>query len=128
MIFTKGAHQNAKIQTFYCSREISPNLHSNRLLLLTSAKKVQRSYASWYWRVMQNLKKNRFVSKMRKTWWISILVLKGLQNLHFDWCLWLVPHGAEDSCKIWRKTDLWFGKWHEEFSKFSPEHPRKSKN
>ena len=30
--------------------------------------------------------------------------------------------------KIWRKTDLSFQKWHEEFSKFSPEHVWKSKN
>ena len=31
-------------------------------------------------------------------------------------------------CKIWRKNDLCFQKWREEFSKFSPEHVRKSKN
>ena len=31
-------------------------------------------------------------------------------------------------CNIWRKTNLCFQKWHEEFSKFSPEHLRKSKN
>ena len=37
-------------------------------------------------------------------------------------------HHTEDSCKIWRKTDFWFGKWYEEFDKFSPEHVRKSKN
>ena len=36
--------------------------------------------------------------------------------------------GTEDWCKIWRKTDLCFQKWHEEFSKFLPEHLRKSKN
>ena len=36
--------------------------------------------------------------------------------------------GTEHWCKIWRKTDLCFQKWHEEFSKFSPEHVRKSKN
>ena len=28
-------------------------------------------------------------------------------------------HDTEDSCEIWRKTDLCFGKWHEEFGKFS---------
>ena len=28
--------------------------------------------------------------------------------------------GTEYWCKIWRKTDLCFQKWHEEFSKFSP--------
>ena len=27
--------------------------------------------------------------------------------------------GTEDWCKIWRKTDLCFHKWHEEFDKFS---------
>ena len=30
-------------------------------------------------------------------------------------------------CKIWRKTDLWLGKWHEEFGRFSPEHSKVSK-
>ena len=29
---------------------------------------------------------------------------------------------TQDWCKIWRKTDLCFQKWHEEFGKFSPEH------
>ena len=36
-------------------------------------------------------------------------------------------HDTEEWCKIWRKTDLWFGKWHEEFGKFSPEHWKVSK-
>ena len=31
-------------------------------------------------------------------------------------------HNIEEWCKIWRKTDLWFEKWHEKFGKFSPEH------
>ena len=31
-------------------------------------------------------------------------------------------------CNIWRKTDLFFQKWPEEFSQFSPEHVWKSKN
>ena len=65
MIFTNVALKSAKFQSFNCSGEISPNLFFNRLLLLKvykiSAKKVQRSYVSWCWRVMQNLKKNRFV-------------------------------------------------------------------
>ena len=34
MIFTKGAHNSAKFQTFDCSGEISPNLYFDRLLLL----------------------------------------------------------------------------------------------
>ena len=46
--------------------------------------------------------------------------LKKYRRVMFD--------GTEDWCKIWRKTDLYFLKWHEEFGKFSPEHVRKSKN
>ena len=36
--------------------------------------------------------------------------------------------GTEYWYKIWRKTDLRFQKWHEKFSKFSPEGVQKSKN
>ena len=36
-------------------------------------------------------------------------------------------HDTEDWCKIWRKTDLWLGKWHEEFGKFLPEQSKVSK-
>ena len=34
---------------------------------------------------------------------------------------------TKECCKIWRKTDLWFGKWQEEFGKFSSEHVKVSK-
>ena len=30
----------------------------------------------------------------------------------------------EECCKIWRKTDLWFGKWQKKFDKFWPEHSK----
>ena len=36
-------------------------------------------------------------------------------------------HDTEGWRKIWRKTDLWFGEWHEEYSTFSPEHLKVSK-
>ena len=36
-------------------------------------------------------------------------------------------HDAREWCKIWRKSNLWFGKWHEEFGKVSPEHTKVSK-
>ena len=89
-----------------------------RLLLLKiykiSAEKVQRSYVSWYWRVMQNLKKNQFVvSKMTRIWWTLIQALNSLKNLQFDWLLsckvynvwpkkylWVIFHDTEESCKI----------------------------
>ena len=84
-------------------------------------------------KVMQNLKKNRFVvPKMTRIWWILIWALKSLNNLHFDWSLlckvynvWpkkyrgAIFHDTEVSCTIWRKTGLWFWKWYEEFGKFS---------
>ena len=38
-----------------------------------------------------------------------------------------VFHDTEEWCKVWRKTDLWLGKWHEEFGKFSAEHSKVSK-
>ena len=56
-------------------------------------------------------------------------------NLYFDGLLLLkyikfqlkkyggvMSHDTKECCKIWRKTDLLFGKWHEESSKFSSEH------
>ena len=40
----------------------------------------------------------------------------------------VIFHDNGESCKIWRKSGLWFGKWHEEFGKFSPEHSKISKS
>ena len=46
-------------------------------------KKVWRSYAWWYLRVVQNLKRNLFfVSKITRIWWFLIQALKSLKNLH----------------------------------------------
>ena len=42
-------------------------------------KKVQRSYLSWRWRVMQNLKKHWFVEKMTWIWQIFTRALKSLK-------------------------------------------------
>ena len=103
--------------------------------------KVWRSYVSWYQRMVQNLKRNLlFVSKMTKNWWILIRVLKSLKNFRFDLSLlcklynvWpkkvqrSIFYDTEESCKIWRKTDSWFGKWQEEFGKFSSGHLKMSK-
>ena len=65
MIFTKGAHQSAKFQTFDCSGEISPNLYIDRLLLLKvykiSAKKVLNSNA-------KSEEKTIFCFKNDKNW------------------------------------------------------------
>ena len=39
----------------------------------------------------------------------------------------IMSHETEEWCKIWRKTDLWFRKWHEEFGKVLPERSKVSK-
>ena len=39
----------------------------------------------------------------------------------------VIFYDTEELCKFWRKTDLWFEKWHEKFGKFSPEHLKVSK-
>ena len=39
----------------------------------------------------------------------------------------VIFHDTEEWCKVWRKTDLWFGKWREEFDKFLPDHSTVSK-
>ena len=91
--------------------------------------------------MIQNLKKKQFViSKLTRIWWISVWALKSLKNspliglFHGKYITFelkkyrgVIFHDTEESCKIWRKTDLWFGKWHEEFGKFSPEHLKVSK-
>ena len=78
-----------------------------------------------------------FVSKMKIVWWILIRALKSLNNLHFDWSFpvmfnlkknrWVIFHDTREWCKIWRKPNLWFGKYNEEFSKFSPKYLKVSK-
>ena len=83
---------------------------------------------------MQNLKKNwSVVSKMTGIWWILIRVLEVSKictsigsycekYLMFDLKKYrgVIFHDTEEWCEIWRKLDLWFGKWHEEYDNFSP--------
>ena len=65
------------------------NLHFNGLLLnkvcFVWAKKVQRSYLAWNWRVIQTLKRNRLVvSKLAwGIWQILTWALESLINFHF---------------------------------------------
>ena len=39
----------------------------------------------------------------------------------------VIFHDTEEWCKIWWKTDMWFGKWHDEYVRFSQEHLKISK-
>ena len=39
----------------------------------------------------------------------------------------VIFHDTGEWCNIWRKSELWFGKWHGEFCKCSPEYLKVSK-
>ena len=98
---------------------------------------------SWERRTMQNLKRTWLVNPklMWGSWWLLTRAFKNIKNLSFNELLLTEVYimfelkkyrgvmfdCTEDWCKIWRKTDLYFLKWHEEFGKFSPENVRKSK-
>ena len=169
----------------------SENLHFDWLLLFKAYKvldkKLQKSYVSWHWRVVQSLKKNwLLVTKITwEIWWIlmralanlkfctlmyylyrscvifdpkkvhrsSVITLKNdakfeqeltcalknyVRNLaNFDTTLkiytfidffWpkyimfelkkyrgVMHRYTKDWCKLCRKNDMWFHKWHEKF-------------
>ena len=39
----------------------------------------------------------------------------------------VIFHNTREWCKFWRKTNLWFRKWHQEFGKLWPEETKVSK-
>ena len=84
--------------------------------------------------MMKNLKRNILVvSKLREgIWRISTCALESLKNLQYIMFALkkyrgVIFHDTGEWYKLWRKADLWFGKWHEEFGKFSLEHWKVSK-
>ena len=101
MIWTKGTHRSAKFQTFDCSREISPNLYFNRLLLL----KVYKVSAKKVWRIcLMTLKSDaKFEEKLiccfkkYKNLVNFDVSTRNSQNFHFDWFL---------LCKVYITFDL----------------------
>ena len=95
-------------------------------------KKVQKSYISWHWRVIQSLKKNGLVvSNMTwRIWWILMRAVASLKicPLMCYFCQkhiisepknyrGVLCHNTKKWCKLWGGTDLCFEKWHEEFGK-----------
>ena len=106
--------------------------------ILFELKKVQRSYLSWHWRGIQNLERNRLVISIwhedfDKFWTKHSKVSKMFTLMGSFWEKYILfeiknYRGViEEWTKTWRKTYLWFGKWHEEFDKFSPGHSKVSK-
>ena len=94
ILSTKGAYQNTNLVKFYVSSRKSDILHFDGLLLskscTVSAKKVQKSYLSWHWRVMQSLKKNWLVvSNMTwGIWWIFTQPLKS-PKISLRWAIFV---------------------------------------
>ena len=106
------------------------------------ASNLQESYLSWQWKKLQNWKRNWLVSS-KLAWgiwqfWSEHLKISKICTLMG--CLWqkymtfqlkkyggVMFDGTEYWCKIWRKTDFRFQKWHEEFGKFLLEHLKVSK-
>ena len=94
ILSTKGAYQNTNLVKFYVSSRKSDILHFDGLLLskscTVSAKKVQKSYLSWHWRVMQSLKKNwLLVPKMTwGIWWIFTQPLKS-PKISLRWAIFV---------------------------------------
>ena len=120
-------------------------MYLDRLLLLKvyniSAKKVQRHYVSWHWRVIENLRKNWFVVQKRQDFgefWPEHWNVSETCTLIGSFCAKYITFGlktysgvifynTKEWFKVWRKTDLCFGKWHQEFGKFSTKHLKVSK-
>ena len=139
MIWTRGSHQSAKFRALDCSHEISPNFYFDRFLLLKvyiSAKKsikelwlmTLKSDAQFEEKVVCCFKNDENVVNFEVS-------TQHYQNFHFDWFLLWKLYSAwskklkrrylswhEESCKIGKKTDLLFGKWHEEYDISPPEH------
>ena len=85
---------------------------------------LQKSYVSWQWRMMHNLKKNWLASSKLtwRIWRILTLALKNLKNLHFNglflikvYNVWakkvqreVMFPGREDWCNIGKNTDFAF--------------------
>ena len=100
------------------------------------AKKVQRSYISWQWRVMQNWKKTdlcfpkwhekfgKFLTEHLKVsklelWWDLFIQSKKIYDLKI---YRVMCHDNEEWYKIWRGNDLSVQNLHEEFHEFWPKH------
>ena len=104
-----------------------------------SARKFQRNYVSWHWKVTQNLSENRLVTwKMTRnsvnfyasSWKFENLHLMGSfcrkDTFYIKKYRRVVSHDTGEWCKVWRKTGSWFQKLHDKFGKFSWE--QKSEN
>ena len=106
--------------SFHASSRKSENLHSDGFLLSKADKvsdeKLQKSYVSWHWRVMQSLMKN-WLLVLKMTWIICWILMRTVANLKIwktlmsYFCrniLCLSKKRAEELCVITLKNDAKF--------------------
>ena len=122
ILSTNGTYQTTNFSRFHANSRKSEIFHFDRLLLSksykVSAKKVQKSYLSWHWRVMQSLKKN-WLEVSNLTWGIWWSFTQPLQSLKISlwWALFVYKvwakkyRGAifnhnEQWCNIWINSYL----------------------
>ena len=78
--------KNDNLVNFDLSCQNSQNFHFDWFLLREVynvwPKKVQRSYLSWHWRLMQNFKKN-WLTVWKITWGIWQFFMRALETLKF---------------------------------------------
>ena len=87
-------------------------------------------------------RKTYFCFKIDKNLVNLTRALESPKNVHFGWFSFcakyttfdlkkyrgvVIFHDTKEWCKIWRKAELWFEKWHEKFCKISPEPLKVSK-
>ena len=79
--------QNLRLSTVHVKfHQVSTLICSFCWKYIILAKKVQKSYISWHWRAMLNLKKKWFVvSQITRIWSVLIRALESLKNFYFDW-------------------------------------------
>ena len=124
---------------FHVSSQKSKNLGFDGLPLSNTynvlVEKIQKSFVSWHWRVMQSLKKIwlLFPKMPCGIWWILMPAVANLKicTLMCYFCRRyimfepkkyreVICHNNEEWCKLWGKTDLCFEKRYEEFGEFWP--------
>ena len=126
MIWTKGAHQSAKFQTFDCSRKISPNLYFDGLLKVYKilAKKYRgvtlKIDAKFEEKLICCLKNDKNSVKFDPSTRKSLKLALSFAPICKVFNVW--PKKVGEWCKIWRGIDSSFQNWHEEFDEFWPKH------
>ena len=140
MLWTKRAHQCTIFQTFECLKEIYPIPHAIfETQRSGSIQILHHCSVSWKITPLYFLAQNSYTLDKNSPskwnfWTFESFVYTLIDPFHAKYItldlkkhIGVIFHDTEESCKIWRKTDLWFGKEHEKFGKFSSKHLTVSK-